>query len=303
MKISGYQRGSPSAPLLKPFVVEVRDEYGSAFEGVPVTFAVTAGDGTLSAIHTTTDENGRAQSTLTLGQNLGVHTVSATAAGWVIDDPAIFSVISDTEPPPITTDVNGDGIANILDLVWVGSAFGSEGPDLATDVNGDRVVDILDLVWVADAFGAGGAAPSLQPQTLEILTAEDVKLWLSQAHELDLTECKVPKGHFGPRATSSQILPPPETALLPNYPNSFNPETWIPYHLAKDSHVTLTIYNTDGQLVRRLPLGHQPAGTYQTRSRAAYWDGKDALGEPWQVVLTFTPLRQAIILPRGRCLF
>ena len=135
----------------------MRDEHGAAFEGVPVTFAVTAGDGTLSVTHTTTDENGRAQSTLTLGQHLGVHTVSATAAGWVIDDPVIFNVISDTEPPPITTDVNGDGIVNLLDLVLVASAFGSEGPDLATDVNGDTVVNILDLVWVADAFGAVGA--------------------------------------------------------------------------------------------------------------------------------------------------
>ena len=211
LKISGYQRGSPSATL-NPFVVEVRDEYGSAFEGVPVTFAVTAGDGTLSATHTTTDVNGRAQSTLTLGQNLGVHTVSATAAGWVIDDPAIFSVISDTEPPPITTDVNGDGIANILDLVLVASAFGSEGPDLSTDVNGDRVVNILDLVWVADALGAAPAAPSLQPQVLEMLTAEDVKLWLSHAQQLDLTDATSLKGILLLEQLLTALIPK-ETAL------------------------------------------------------------------------------------------
>ena len=118
-----------------------------------------ADSGTLSVTHTTTDENGRAQSTLTLGQNLGVHTVSATAAGWVIDDPVIFNVISDTKPPLITTDINGDGVVNLLDLVLVASAFGSEGPDLATDVNGDGVVNIQDLVWVADAFGEAAAAP------------------------------------------------------------------------------------------------------------------------------------------------
>ena len=146
MKISGDQRGFPSAPLSNPFIVEVRDEYGSAFEGVPVTFAVTAGDGTLSVTRPTTDENGRAQSTLTLGPNLGTYTVSATAAGWVIDDPVICSVISDTEPPPIVTDVNDDGVVNLLDLVLVASGFGSEGPDLAADVNGDGVINILDLV-------------------------------------------------------------------------------------------------------------------------------------------------------------
>ena len=95
---------------------------------------------------------------LTLGQNLGVHTVSATAAGWVIDDPDIFGVISDTEPPPIATDVNRDGVVNLLDLVLVGSAYGNEGPDLPTDVNGDRIVDNLDLVWVADVFRAAAAS-------------------------------------------------------------------------------------------------------------------------------------------------
>ena len=163
LKISGDQRGFPSTPLRNPLVVEVQDEYSAAFEGVPVTFAVTASDGTLNVTRTTTDENGRAQSRLTLGQNLGTYTVSATAVSWVIDDPVIFHIISDTEPPSIATDINDDGIVNLLDLVLVGAAFGSEGPNLATDVNGDRIVNILDLVWVGDALGTAPAAPALQP--------------------------------------------------------------------------------------------------------------------------------------------
>ncbi len=69
------------------------------------------------------------------------------------------------------------------------------------------------------------------------------------------------------------------TQLLANYPNPFNPETWIPYRLAKDADVTLHIYAMNGTLVRTLELGHQAAGIYQNRSRAAYWDGKNALGE------------------------
>ena len=77
---------------------------------------------------------------------------------------------------------------------------------------------------------------------------------------------------------SSRI--PEETSLLPNYPNPFNPETWIPYQLAEPADVTLTIYSVDGKLVQSLALGHQPVGTYQSRSRAAYWDGKNELGEP-----------------------
>ena len=73
---------------------------------------------------------------------------------------------------------------------------------------------------------------------------------------------------------------PEKTQLLANYPNPFNPETWIPYRLASAAHVTVTIYDINGQVVRRLALGHQAAGIYQSRSRAAYWDGRNAFGEP-----------------------
>ncbi|MXZ00361.1 T9SS type A sorting domain-containing protein, partial [Candidatus Poribacteria bacterium] len=71
-----------------------------------------------------------------------------------------------------------------------------------------------------------------------------------------------------------------ENALLANFPNPFNPETWIPYQLSKPTDVTISIYNINGQLVRTLALGHQAAGVYQSRSRAAYWDGKNQYGEP-----------------------
>ena len=76
------------------------------------------------------------------------------------------------------------------------------------------------------------------------------------------------------------LLTPKKTALLPNYPNPFNPETWIPYQIAEPADVTLHIYATNGHLVRTLMLGHQPAGIYHNRNRAAYWDGRNELGEP-----------------------
>ena len=72
---------------------------------------------------------------------------------------------------------------------------------------------------------------------------------------------------------------PRETELLRNYPNPFNPETWIPYRLAQDAFVTLTIYNGSGQVVRTLDIGHQAASIYESRSKAAYWDGRNDLGE------------------------
>ena len=68
--------------------------------------------------------------------------------------------------------------------------------------------------------------------------------------------------------------------LLQNFPNPFNPETWIPFRLANESHVTIYIYNTAGQLVRRLSLGTMPAGDYSSQAQAVYWDGRNQVGEP-----------------------
>ena len=72
---------------------------------------------------------------------------------------------------------------------------------------------------------------------------------------------------------------PEKTQLLANYPNPFNPETWIPYELATDTDVRITIYNAQGVVIRTLQLGQQSAGYYTDRERAAYWDGRNALGE------------------------
>ena len=78
---------------------------------------------------------------------------------------------------------------------------------------------------------------------------------------------------------TSQLANPDRTNLFTNYPNPFNPETWIPYQLVEPANVTVHIYAVNGVLVHRLELGYQPAGMYQQRSRAAYWDGKNSLGE------------------------
>lgn len=72
---------------------------------------------------------------------------------------------------------------------------------------------------------------------------------------------------------------PEQTLLLQNYPNPFNPETWIPYNLSEAAPVILSIYDMTGQRIRTLSLGFQAAGFYQSRSRAAYWDGRNELGE------------------------
>ena len=182
-----------------------------------------------------------------------------------------------TTVPPLLEDVNRDGVVNILDLIFVASNFGpSEGS--AADVNEDGVVDIVDLVKVASALGNAGAAPSAQPQILTMLITIDVQGWLTQAQNLDLTDTTLQRGVIFLEQLLAALMPK-ETSLLPNYPNPFNPETWIPYQLAEPVEVTLTIYDINGRLIRRLAVGHQAAGMYRSRSRAVYWDGRDQFGE------------------------
>ena len=84
---------------------------------------------------------------------------------------------------------------------------------------------------------------------------------------------------FAEPAPTAALMMPSETALLPNYPNPFNPETWIPYRLKKHAEVALTMYDTNGHKVRTLDIGHQPSGVYESRERAAYWDGRNHNGE------------------------
>ena len=189
--------------------------------------------------------------------------------------------LSTTSVPqtPQLADVNGDGSVDVQDLVLVASKFGKTG-DNAADVNKDGVINITDLVFVAGALSDATAAPSLwSAHSGATLTRTEVQQWLSEAEQLDLTD---PTTQRGIRFLQQLLvaLTPKVTTLLPNYPNPFNPETWIPYQLAKPADVMLTIYAIDGQVIRWLELGHQAAGIYQNRSRAAYWDGKNELGEP-----------------------
>ena len=83
-----------------------------------------------------------------------------------------------------------------------------------------------------------------------------------------------------PAAPALVDLPPEATVLLVNYPNPFNPETWIPYQLAAPATVTVSLYDMKGALIRTLTIGHRPAGDYTDRNRAAYWDGRNSIGEP-----------------------
>ena len=184
-----------------------------------------------------------------------------------------------TESPQLPEDVNQDGVVNIIDLTLVASNFGATGQNDA-DVNGDGVVNIIDLTLVAAAFGNTASAPEIWSHHLEgTPTRAEVEQWLRQARQMNLTDPTFQRGIFILEQLLA-TLTPKETALLPNYPNPFNPETWIPYQLAAPAEINISIYTTDGKLVRMLNLGHKSTGIYASRSRAAYWDGQNELGEP-----------------------
>ena len=185
-----------------------------------------------------------------------------------------------TERQSLSADINGDGIVNIQDLVLVAANFGETGENVA-DVNADGVVDITDLVLVAGMLlgRTASGAPSAWLYDMEVApTSTEVRQWLREARQVSLTD---PAFQGGIRFLEQllAVLTPKETALLPNYPNPFNPETWIPYQLANPAVVSISIHTADGKLVRTLALGNQPTGMYQSRSRAAYWDGRNEVGE------------------------
>ena len=140
------------------------------------------------------------------------------------------------------------------------------------------VVSILDLILVAGMFDGAAAAPSAQPQVPETLTAVEVQGWLTDARGLEIKDSIMKRGII----MLEQLLialTPKETELLANYPNPFNPETWIPYRLAEDAFVTLAIYNGSGQVVRTLDVGHRIASAYESQSKAIYWNGRNDVGE------------------------
>ena len=184
------------------------------------------------------------------------------------------------QPSALAGDLNNDGAVNILDLVLVASRLGTTGIT-AADLNGDGTVNIQDLVLVANALDNVGAAPTAKQSTVATVNSW---LQLARQDESKVVKTSVPQGFSYARGIEAleqlaRALAPDKTALLANYPNPFNPETWMPYQLAHPAEVTLSIHSSDGSLIRTMELGHQPAGMYHNRSNAAYWDGANDAGE------------------------
>ena len=169
-------------------------------------------------------------------------------------------------------------------------SFSSDGKILAT--GGDDTIPLWDvrtgaLLWKLEGHTGSVEAVEFAADGNTLAswsTGGTVLLWDLRLGTMwgDIKRTRVVAGRtrrFAEPAPIAAVLMPAETALLPNFPNPFNPETWIPYQLKKPAEVTMTIFNMKGQMVRTLAVGHQPTGTYRSRDRAAYWDGRNERGE------------------------
>ncbi len=189
----------------------------------------------------------------------------------------------DSFSPP---DVNRDGVVDVLDLIQAALQFGQVGTHLAGDVNGNGTVDVADLILISAGL-SGNVAMSAPPvddsnpttnyhsssvkRQFQALVALESLATPSREARLARDMLKAWLSRMKPLIT--------ETKLLPNYPNPFNPETWIPYQLAETTYVKIHIYDVAGYLVRTLDLGTKPVGNYLSREQAAYWDGRNDMGE------------------------
>ena len=214
-------------------------------------------------------------------------TFEAKAAGygnfWFIDLSLVNVNRRDTRWQPRIDqlrvqnyDVNGDGNVTVADLALVAENLGQTNPSV--DVDGNGRVNISDLVALAQYMGKSTTSRAPSVGDVPDLNPMMVQKWIDMAREVDDGSLTFYEGI----ATLERLLAslvPEETILMANYPNPFNPETWIPYHLASAADVTLIIYDVKGGLVRQLELGHQMAGYYTDRSKAAYWDGRNDVGE------------------------
>ena len=256
-----------------------------------------SGTGTLLLVTFTAKATGETRVTLS-------NFYAGSSGGEAISSAAPEIVIAIEDRVFLAWDVNQDGQVNVLDLVLVAQYLGEDvSANPQSDVNGDGTINVLDLIIVAQYLGESTAAAPSSVAAIDSLELDPamVQVWITQARTEDDGSIAFRQGIENLQRLLASLLPE-KTALLPNYPNPFNPETWIPYDLAKPADATVHIYAAGGTLVRTLALGHQVAGIYQSRSRAAYWDGKNEVGESVASGVYFYTLTAGDFMGTGKML-
>lgn len=206
----------------------------------------------------------------------------------------VLTVIEEGKLPP-RGDVNLDGIINIIDLLIIVAHFGeSSTSNTQYDINRDGKIDLEDVISVINSIeeNQDAAAPMLTKHNLSTsgiklsnntsLSEIEIALLFSfyeKIEELsdDKTQITIVKRFLENLLIHVKV--PMKTKLHANYPNPFNPETWIPYQLAEDSNLTIRIYDSSGKIVRTIHTGLQKSGYYISRDKAAYWNGLNDAGE------------------------
>ncbi|MEO2005940.1 MAG: FlgD immunoglobulin-like domain containing protein, partial [Candidatus Poribacteria bacterium] len=172
-------------------------------------------------------------------------------------------------------DIDLDGVVGIRDILTLAPVYGQRASAFPiADLNGDQLLDLADMVAIESARAdvlVGAPSARRGPAGL-------VERWLLESRATDDGSAVFRRGIAALEGILAELRPA-TTALLPNYPNPFNPETWIPFDLSEDADVTVRIYDVQGRQVRGLTLGRLAVGMYQSRERAAYWDGRNDIGE------------------------
>ena len=238
------------------------------------------------------------------GRTLAVGTLDGAVQLWDVESREMTAALEETDPWNLPSAVSAvsfspggntlasgayDGTAKIWDVEAesvirtfrhsseVSSvSFSSDGRFLASGAWGGTVT-LWDVLYgeKVDAFGhsSGVNSVAFSPNGDTLISG-------TNAGTIEMWDLEVPAS-VKPLSNRLALLGDiKRTALLQNYPNPFNPETWIPYQLAEAGDVVLSIYDANGRLVRRLDLGHRPAGYYTEKSKAAYWDGRNREREP-----------------------
>ena len=271
---------------------------------------VTADTGISS--RTETDVQGKCE----LSLPPDTYNVIASAKGYLIFGSRVEITFNETAELGLSAipaleiwpgDTNNDGRISILDILPVGRLWDQEGderhpqktgwemgltpiknwnPEEAAfaDADGNGVVDEEDVLVIAQNWRKTRPAASEAPKisdSMKYLADRDM-LDRYQKMYRELNRLGNSEGAIALREALGKLivgLKPEKSALLANYPNPFNPDTWIPFVLAEAGEVVIRIYDVNGRIVRELKLGRLEPGYYVPKDRAAYWDGRNESGE------------------------